>query len=539
MDNLRELEIQYQKFVTLIQENYFTWDKVGETIILSLDQRVLTKFAKIEPADLSEFLNPLWKYISNDWRVLEGTYEKTPKCLGFLALQCLIASEMQEEEDFSENEYNGRLAKNLNISSQQLQKLYAGYQERFWKSITDWAQNDYFLFPIPSQKSGAGRFCQYPLAHTLLRQRDLNELTAYFLQCGLRQDHSFSEFKELIFNKPKLRPALLRKYNEASFYTELIQKQAFVFFQNWDGVDYSKDENLSKKKYAIQRDEYKQRLIINLQQYSPEDNNLDKVRLVLIPDRKSFDLRDANLFKKIQEKYRLYWSDKKLIIFEYDDSLAEGREVRFFRPNTLYKILVSNQSSYFLREAFKQIDPKPILFEAFSIYEIQFDESDQINSHINDFRRDSHPFNLRGGLKIDQNVYLKGWGPELELNNPKLAVFINGKRQENIDNKITFQNFAIDEYQVKITGYAPITIKITGTPKTTETLQYGWELSHRKYGLSENWDISGLNIPSSPQFKGSVACQIFNLNRNIKNPVADLNSVMKYVYCKRRRSNWI
>jgi hypothetical protein len=534
------LAIQYQHFVSLIKNEFFSWDNVGETVVLSVDQRILNKIFPDLRDDISEVLNPLWEYISSDWGILEGSYEKVPKCLGFLALQCLIASQMQEDKEFSENEYNKRLQTQLGIiSSQQLQKLYAKYQENFWISVKCWAEEDFFAFPIPEKKSGAGRFCQYPLSHTLLRQRDLNELTAYFVKCGLRlYDTSFSDFIELVFQDPKwLRSKLQQKYDEDRIYKQIIQEQAFSFFQTWKGEDLSKPENESERFYESQRDQYQQRLILNLQQYNPDEDN-PNIKLVLKPKWISFDLQHTDFFQKIRQERQLYWPEN-IVFFEYDTNNEEGEEVSFLRPDTGYKVLVSRYNlNHFLKQDLELLNHETVIrLENYTIYDILFSENTDIGDHLKKFIKQKHPFKLSGGLKLDRHIYLQGWGPRLQIFDATTKIFINGNKHELENGEINLQHYPVGVYQLKITHVAPINIEIKKASTSKIQPQKGWQISKDSYGFSEKsekWAISGLqhteieNIPP-------VARQFLNLKRKVPVSQESLSGIMRYTCSLKRR----
>ena len=537
VDKLTPLEVQYQNFVTLIRKSFFKWENVGETVIFSVDERKLQSVFPQGLGSVSKFLEPIWQFISNDWSVLEGTYDKVPKCLGFLALQCLVASQMQEEEGFSENQYNKRLETKLGVSDTQLQKLYDKYQENFWESVQLWAEEDYFIFPIPDRKSGSGRFRQYPLSHTLLRQRDLNELTAYFIECGLRSDTSFTDFIDLVFQQPKLRTEIRSKYNEAKFYEQIIQAQAFSFFQTWKGEDLSKPENESERSYESQRDQYQQRLILNLQQYNPDEDN-PNIKLVLIPKRISFDLQHTDFFQKIPQERQLHLREN-IIFFEYDTNNEEGEAVSFLRPDTRYKVLVSRHNlNHFLKQDLEHLNQKTVIrLENYTVYDILFSENTDIGDRLKKFIKQKHPFKLSGGLKLDRHIYLQGWGPRLQIFDATTKIFINDNKHELENGEINLQHYTVGVYQLKITHVAPINIEIKKASTSKIQPQKGWELSKDSYGFSEKWDISGLQHTEIENVL-PVARQFLDLKRKVHVSQESLSGVMRYTYTNKRRRTW-
>lgn len=540
VDKLTPLEVQYQNFVTLIRKSFFKWENVGETVIFSVDERKLQSVFPQGLVSVSKFLEPIWQFISNDWSVLEGTYDKVPKCLGFLALQCLISSQMQEDKEFSENEYNKRLQTRLGISSpQQLQKLYTKYQEVFWISVKCWAEEDYFTFPIPEKKSGAGRFCQYPLSHTLLRQRDLNELTAYFFKCRLRlYDTSFSDFIELVFQDSKwLRSKLQQKYDEDLIYKQIIQEQAFSFFQTWKGEDLSKPENESERSYESQRDQYQQRLILNLQQYNPDEAN-PNIKLVLIPKRILFELQHTDFFQKIRQEEKLHWPEN-IVFFEYDTNNEEGEDVSSLRPDTRYKVLVSRHNlNHFLKQDLERLNQKTVIrLENYTVYDILFSENTDIGNHLKQFIKQKHPFKLSGGLKLDRHIYLQGWGPRLQIFDATTKILINGNKHELENGEINLQHYPAGVYQLKITHVAPINIEIKKASTSKIQPQKGWQLSKDSYGFSEKWDISGLQHTEIENVL-PVARQFLNLKRKVSVSQESLSGIMRYMYTNKRRSSW-
>jgi len=116
--------------------------------------------------------------------------DSIPQYFGLLAIQCLAASLMQNNGEYTANSYQIRLEELLDIKDNNtLQNLFRGtnrnepVQEEIWNSAKNFLKAELgFELNIPARTTGRGRFVQYPISQSLLNTEDLRHFTSFFAQ---------------------------------------------------------------------------------------------------------------------------------------------------------------------------------------------------------------------------------------------------------------------------------------------------------------------------------------------------------------------
>ncbi len=217
----------------------------GERVFIVVDdyfwERVAAKIDS-EPAKVSDFLA---HELKESWRVALRAADNGGQSMVFplVALQLFAAHKMRKEGDYGANAYNPRL---LEILSKQgdvawLQEQYRYYQDTTWKETQSAIEGLDYLFPIPPETSGTGRYVQYPRLHALLNEQDLNSVSHYFHEAGIlpRFRYSFDEFLGTlslpdIAQHPKASAHFRRMANDDDKH-ELLFEQIYRWFNKWDG----------------------------------------------------------------------------------------------------------------------------------------------------------------------------------------------------------------------------------------------------------------------------------------------------------------
>lgn len=161
-----------------------------------------------------------------------------PRCLAFLALSVLAASQMSadDEEEISEKDYFTRLRKLLNLSGEgRPNGMKSGSQseEILWQEWNRWLLKHGFQSTAYQGKGGSQKYIKYPISQTLLRQVDKDKLQDLFI----KKDWKTSWDAETLYTKVYQEIFTLSKHLQKLFQDrkrgELLAESIYDLHQQW------------------------------------------------------------------------------------------------------------------------------------------------------------------------------------------------------------------------------------------------------------------------------------------------------------------
>ncbi len=431
-----------------------------------------------------------------NWRFSLSKKKGRPKLLGFVAIQIYEAFLMQDEDKFSAREYNPRLEKYLNVSQNQLQNLYAYYQDNLWHNLETWANDNEFNLCIPETRQGAGRYTQYPLSQALLNQEDLKKVPFLFQNAGLKPDEylAFEDFIALIkcsdrnIHLPnhyyRVKEKLFEQNRE-----QLLFLQLFGFFNNeWNG-SYP-DE--------IKKDRQKNQYIDKSRTYLTISNNLETLK-ILNQDYECLQectIEIQNLFKIISKYYNPFHPE--ILIFIKDKSYDEWIDCRYLEPQNEYIIIcmTSSRTVTFIHHLDNNHTKLPNPY--FSIFKVNL--SNKISKHFYwkpFFSKKLKNYAFENGLKLSRKTWMFGAAPTIRFFE-KTDAWINGKKLHfnNDELNISCRDFEEGIYRLKVRDLPPEKFQIK-KPKVIPNIDLqGWQVNKSEASWEHNterYQIAGLS----------------------------------------------
>ena len=486
----------YNKFNNYIYEHFFNKERFGETILMVVDEFVMNEFFIRFQTSKKELEDEIRQNFNRSWAFILSKNKGIPNILGFIAIQIYEAFLMQNEDKFSSREYNPRLAKCLNVSQNQLQKLYTFYQDNLWHKLELWASQNGFSLPIPETGYGPRRYTQYPLSQALLNQEDLKKIPFLFQNVGLKPDEylAFEDFEVLIKHSDenihltnhyyRVKEKLLQQNRE-----QLLYLQLFGFFNNeWDGSYPDEIEKGAKKKNAIEKN----------QAHLTITNNLDTLKILNQEYQclHEFVLLNQHIFKTIKEYYNSFHPD--ILIFVKDKSYNEWIDRRYLEQEGEHIIIckTNSRTEAFIHDLDSNYTKLPNPY--FSIFKVSL--SNKISNHFYwkpFFSKKSKNYVCENGLKLSRKVWMLGAGPTIRFFKETDA-WINGEKLifNNNEYTISCRDFGEGTFRLKVKDWSPEKFQIKKPKVISNTDLQGWQvkISQPTWEHStEKYQISGLS----------------------------------------------
>lgn len=485
----------YTEFNQYIRNRFFKTENIGSYVVLSVDDQIINDFCTINSITKIHFEAEFKRLFSESWHFAT----QPENFFGLTAIQVYVAHSMSEElingYYISKSNYRDRLCNFLNINNDQLGRLFDYYQDKLWKQLENWAIKNHFYLNLPELSFGPYSKVRYPISQALLNQNDLSYLPNLYVISGLKPFEmiSYYDFKGIICKSEnpeiltnrffRLKEKLLKEDN-----LDLLYLQVFVNYCNWEGEAIE----LEIRKHS------------GIDKIETERNSLiltsDKSELhifkngIKIPIQK-FQIDCHDLFQKVSKFYRLHYSD--LMFFIKDEDYDDWEISRFLIPGRINLIFCKCGDS--CEYLVKKIDPNYILNQKrfYSIIEIKI-EKDFIPDSLCEryFSRQTLPYIIRNGLKLDRKVWMAQAGPDIDFDQ-KVDVWINGKKLVFLDDNMTvsLRNYDVGKYVLKIRNYGPIHISIQEPEYSDSKGVCGWQIDKKggKWNPDrELFQISGL-----------------------------------------------
>jgi len=485
--------MSYKKFNKYIYKYFFKKENIGETIIMAVDEKIMSGFYIKHQISEIEFKEQIRHKFCYTWNSAFEKEKGIPQIFGLIAIQIYVAFLMQKEEgNYTEREYNPRLEDYLGIYS--LQQLYESYQDNLWKRLKKWTKKNNYIVAIPKPKMYAGRYTQYPLSQALLNQEDLKKVPFLFQNAGLKPDEymPFEDFVLLIEHSDRsihlpnhyyrVKEKLLEQNKK-----QLLHLQLFGFFNNeWDG-SYPIEKKKEKRK--INQIE-KNRTFLTIHDNFEKINILNQEYQCL----NECSLKHNQLFKIIKKYYNLFHQD--ILLFIKDKSYDEWIDCRYFEPNSEYIIIckIYSQAEAFIRKLDK--DYERYKNAHYSIFKVSL--SNKISNHFYwkpFYSKKQKNYTFENGLKLSRKTWMFGAGPTIKFSK-KTDAWINGEKLTFNTDELYFscRDFEDGTYRLKVKNLSPDKFHITKPKVVHDISLLGWKINIK----DSMWEIDNQNF----QFSG-------------------------------------
>lgn len=512
----------YEEFNSKILD-YYVQRVTSAFCTLSIDA---IEFNKIIPANrISTF--DILKY---PWSILLIDKNGIPQYFGLIAIQCLAASLMQNDEISSVNAYQIRLCQLLNLDDYSaLQSKFRGshldepVQEEIWWSAKRFLNKRYgFNLRIPERSRNAGRYVQYPKSQALLNTEDLLNFTVFF-----SEEFQVGEILGFDFFKKRLEASLhnieLSRRTNSLLADSLKREQCIIqiynYYNTWDGQIYKhtfSKKNILSTISVKSENIYRQKLILIMSNTDPQlyyiGNGSKKLCL-------------AEVFNLTDYKY----ITKHLIIFcqhdyypdEYEDSRFIDKETDcYIIVNRFYK---SSEYRYLENNSIDKIN----INDDLTLYKYRYSNS-LTSSPLNIYIPKINPIRLRNGLRLNRsNQYLKGFAPIIICDFPYSIIYMDRKCDYNPETapeghyKVRTDYFRDIEFDILVKKVHEIVIRSRNS---------GWNL--KKYTINTDHDIEGWSIVSkatTKEINPTRFWMLLNMNKKKSKLSLEANTLFKAI----------
>lgn len=340
--------------------------------------------------------------------------------LAIAALEVKIAYDIETDKNLI-NSYNRRLIEKIKDfnDANNVQMWYQSYQENLWKRVKDLFKKENRNLIIPEEKTGTGRYVQYPLKQRLVSGTSIIRYADRFIEFGLEQNSgiTFDYFEKLVLKKSE---------------DKMIKRMVFSFYCMWDGRSYNEIYNRTKISNAQREQQAKDEFCIRLE---PE--------IAIYINQKKID------FEKDEIDYKYLWKldenkylTHKGIVFIQDENYNDWLPLARNKAIDINEdvLLISQQQNVpkHIEDFIK--NGKAEIFEIGKYRLILLSSFAQEDFNEFGIKVKQTPYlSLTGGLKIKRNTYYDFALPVIKLNESILgktkAIFIDLKEYP-VENEI-------------------------------------------------------------------------------------------------------
>lgn len=517
----------YNKFNKFIHNYFFNEESLGENIVLAVDECIIDKFCEIYECTHS-FLNSVISLrFKESWSYAINVYvDGIPQFFGLIAIQIYIASQMQEDDDYSNRMYNPRLADYLRVTTSILNSsLLPEYQFELWRKLYFWSNKNQFNIVLPTKGK---KNIKYPFSHALLNNEDFKKVPLIFNAVGInfQEEFSLEDFMDLVvdceeyqtnhFKRVKIRLVL-----EDKMY--LLGEQLFNFYNNiWDGsipvVNGKKSSSCRRSKDVSSLEFFVNKEIKDVC-FFDESIGLDV----------AYSINSNTLHNDIKKHYKLH--KQEFLFFEKNLATEEWNYSRFLELDKFY--LIISPLNHVQNFNIDNLTERPIdcsnSHYSIKIVHVTLELMGSLFWKVY-FSKNPKSFYIENGLKLDRKSYMIGAGPNIRFDKPVKA-WINGEKIDLSDNNLSYslRNAPAGIYALKIKSYRSKKIIIEEPHQVSTTNISGW-LINKKTGewcySKEEFKISGL-ISYFSQSIGKASIQNWRKTMlNSYNKIGDNSSVL-------------
>jgi len=464
---------------------------------LSIPSSEIDEFAFENDIKLDDF-----KEINKgNWYYLLKEKEGTPQYFGLIALQCLAAFKMQNQNGLTAANFKVRFANLIGITnSNELNSFFSEdydnefkVQEKIWFNAQAFLNSKKIKINLPEIARYAGRFIQFPKSQIVINYEDLKEYKDFFISINNEfESISFEYFKKYYLNNIShfrnnfLRDNNTRNENQLSEVERKIKlKQIFDFYcsEEWMNSNERKklNDRISNKDYIIKFSPY------GLLLYDGDHKELDDLNSIIRKNKFLVFKENHDYPNEYESVNSISFNDNNILLIY--NSPANSNEIailgRVFssipyenpKHNILiFKILNTDNSPDFLR-----------------------------NKIISD-----NPIELKGFKVSGKKKYFVNHPPIIYLNKDiSCHIYFDKKRisKNEIDK--------VGKYTIKINGYSNYNFEIIDIPVLdylSNDMKKSLVFDSLNYLNEEIGSINGLHI----NFKNKVNLETLNINNWIK-----------------------
>ena len=469
----------YNNINTLIFEHFKNNSLGSDTLIMAFDDNDLGRISGVLKISKEELIKVISKEGEDNWDIFLNEGELIPLCYGLIALQILCASRMEY------GKYNELLADKLSITQSSLQNVFTDYQDRLWKTARKHIESTGYQVSFPSSSSGPHRYVKYPKSQAYLNQKDLEILSGLFFHRRLKPHINISllDFVEILeinffIDIPKqfITSHTKKVRSQIEFKQDVFQKQLYNYYVNWNGEMKLEGGTLGTVPLS--------KLFVDESKGFFTINNNQEYRI-------EFD----SGFKETLLKFNIIKNSDRFILLKREPSWGDFEEVKKVQigDEVIIVVLKPNLSVYnFLIET--EVPKLSILNE--NIFVFQFDiENHHIEGLQNCISTNHFSIEWFGGIKIDRNTYLKGFGPLYRVVE-KCTIVINGRFKKLLkDDVLNLQNLQNGEYKIQPMNSRKISFSVgdSSYKNYSDNNIYGWNFKSLRPS-NIDWNISGLRL---------------------------------------------
>jgi len=435
------------------------------------------------------------------WSYLLKEKEGIPQYFGLIALQCLAAFKMQNQNGLSAANFKVRFADLIGvINANELNSFFAEdydiefkVQEKIWLSAQEFFKNKSIKITLPEIARYAGRFIQFPKSQIVLNHEDLKEYHSFFASINAQFDSiSFENFKKCYLNKISNFRNYFRRENNikndnqwSEIERKIKLKQIFDFYCSEDWM--IKNNNLSSKNSVTE-----QTYIIK---FSPHE--------LLLYDQYHNKLEDLNSL--IRKKIFMIFKENKNYPNEYESVHSIS-----LNDNNIFLIYNSPANSNeirVLKNVFSMI-PYENIEHNFLIFRIA--NSDNLPNFLINKLNNDYPVELKGYKVSGEKKYFVNHPPTIYSNKDSIYQIYYNKKRINKD-----EMNRVGKYTIKMNGYSNYNFELVELPildypinDKTKSLEF-YSLDYKDEELGT---ISGLLL----KYKDNVKTETLTINNWIK-----------------------
>jgi hypothetical protein len=443
-----------------------------------------------------------FKEINNEsWSYLIKEKNGIPQFFGLIALQCLAAFKMQNQNGFTAANFKDRFADLIGvINPSDLNSFFSeGYndelkiQEKIWLSVQSFLSSKQINIILPPISRYAGRFIQFPKSQIVLNFEDLKEYHEFFILIKKEFDYiSFEDFRKYYINRKSYfisnfkRPNNVKNDSQWSDIEYKIKlKQIFDYYCSDEWINKIVVSNINDKNsssnYIIK---HTQSELLLFDEFHNKLENLNELVR-----------RNRFMIFKENENYPNEYESVSTICFENNNIVL------------IYKSASNSNEINIFNNSFSII-PYDNLEHNILIYQIKN------SGHLPDFIKNKitsdYPIELKGFKVSGKKKYFVNSPPKIHRNNEIIfQIYFNKKRiSEEEINKI-------GKYTIKVNGYTNYNFELIEVPVLDYPSNDKSKLllfNSLEYEENEEAGINGLQI----KYKNQLNIETLTINNWIK-----------------------
>lgn len=474
----------YTEFNQCVLKHYLSKAR-SDFFSLSMDRTELKSI--IPPEEIKHFV-----CLKDDWISLLDKKNGIPQYFGLIALQCVAGSMMENDGKDSERVYQIRLQQVLHLPDKNIQDLFKGKnpnystQEKIWFAAKDYLYNEHGLsLDIPACKQNKGRYIQFPLSQVFFTTEELKHFTIFFSETFMVNENiPFYYFKNKLEEwYPNRVSSRINNLFSNDKKKESSKSYLFNHYQSWDGSIYKKGLKQKLKNHKN-----------NL-----TDSESSRLLLLINEEVPQFIINDQSIDPDEIFALNYFYFHKGIMLFNpylnYDDAYEDCRLLQT-GAKTIYLLLDRGHRPKEYNYLEQHNDAKTRITPQITLYQLNTHEH-QHHYLLKRFFYQINPVVLHGGLRLQHNKYLQGYGPV--INYDKEWKLIVDHRPVTYDPLTSPPG----NYYIRTNDYKDLSFSIVESSPITQIPQ-----------VNKGWDLSKLAISDIPMLEGYYCYPILSNNKH-------------------------